>query len=309
MNILELPLEIIYYISEFLPFRDRYHFSKTNSVLYHNIWIPLDIASLFDLLIYSTEINFYSTLFSDNVKDWINHSFVFYLSNNGENDQFTLRYYNGENDQFTLGYYYHEPKLYLKIHKTFDMKKDMSLQQIEKIKQIEMIGFNHQYIVGENTIYSIDKSFQMEFSKKIGYISEGYEFLFDEIHKNIQMILQFYQAEPFFPIFIDTGDSDVNYVDIIYKDLCQLSLDKNKNYSKEDICSTYYFYVWCKRWGCYNYKDYINLKIANEKKQKILSEKIHQTLHKLRLTTNNEEPKDKNTLKKIAYYKSRKHFI
>jgi hypothetical protein len=298
MNILELPPEIIYYITEFLSFSDRYHFAKTNSVIYRNIWTSIDIYSLFDLLIYSCEINFYCTLFSDNVKDWINHSFVFYLPA-------TVAYPNG----FTLGYYYQEPNLYLKVYKTFDVQLDMSQQQIEKIKEIEKLGFNHEskgsYTNSStliSSLYSNTKS-QMEFSKKIGYISDGYDFLFDELHKNIQMILQFYHAEAFFPIYMDDG----SYVDIIYNDLCQLSLNKNKKYSKEDIRGTYYSNVWYET--SYHYNDFENLKISNEKKQKILSEKIHQILHTLRLTTNNEEQKDKPTLRKIASYKSRKQFI
>jgi hypothetical protein len=265
--ILSLPLEIIDYISDFLPFQDRYQFAKTNSIIYQIIWKPIDISHLFDLLIYSSEINFYGTLFSDNPKDWINHSFVFTIA-----DQ-----------NFTLGYYYQEPHLHLKIYKLFKSNQ-FNKEPIQKINQL---GWIHQP----------QNSQDIFFQKKIGFLSEGYSLLFDQIHKNIQSILEFFQARPYFPIYkekISFSNPDEMYIDILYDDLCQLSLHKNKSYARDEISSTYYTNVWDER--IYNYLDQGNLIIANEIKQKTLSESIHQILHQLRLT----ELNDKKTLRKIA---------
>lgn len=291
-----LPSEIIYYISEYLPLRDRYNFAKTNTKFYRNIWSSIDISYLFDLMIYSSEINFYSTLFSDNIMDWMNHSYIFDLPRDVE---------NGHPSKYSLGYYYQEPNLYLRIYKVFadeiygrvDLENNISREQIKKIREIEKLEF----ILDQSIIVEDDDNeiIQIDFSKKIGYISESYDLLLDKIHKNIQMILVFFQAQPFFPVYMNSDTSNNTYDDILYEDLCKLSLTKNKNYFKEDICRTYYFNVWYD--GSYHYKDWENLKLANENKQKILSQKIHNILQTLRLT-DNQDPKDRSTFRKMASY-------
>jgi hypothetical protein len=182
----------------------------------------------------------------------------------------------------------------------------MTLEQFSKIKELQMIGW----------IYQNKNSDEILFQKKIGTLSEGHDLLLDQIHKNIQSILHFFHAKPFFPIYRDMSistpyidtlfdhlcvtDPNQPYIDILYDHLCELSLSKNKSYAIDEIKNFYYTNVWEEKF--YNYSDHKNLNLANMNKQIYLSKSIHQILHQLRLTSNDDVIKDKKTLHKISAY-------
>jgi len=297
MNI--LPPELIYYISEYLCFNDRYSFSKTNYEIYKLIWRPMDMDRFINLLFYSSEINFYGTLFSDNPEDWINHPFTFYLSRFKTPNKLTY-------DEFTFGYYYSNPNLHMKIYKINNIHDDITPEQIDMILQIRKYGFQTSYI---GNVCTEDRTIlQIEFVKPIGSISQGYDILLDKIHENILSVVMFYNAESYIPVYFDDSvilsDNRNIWLDIFIENISKLSLDKNKEYYKEEICSTYYFNVWYETQ--YQYQDYDSLRKVNEVKQKYLSREIHGMLKSHRLTSESNLVKDLDTLKRLASYIQKK---
>jgi len=231
MELLDLPPEIILYISDFLKYHDKYHFSKTTKEIYLLIWKPLDTRKIYQKLFYLQYMNIYGAFFSDLPKCWIDFPFSIYIK-----DEFY--------DNFTIEFYYHQGKLNVKFFKLgYYQSKNLTVKHIEYFNKVKEIGYVQEYIgVGRNNIVVLFENVdsQIEISKWIGTVEEfGWDCILDKIHQEVCLLIHHLKAS-FTEILVHESYGEfADFYDRIYIKLKEITSKNYQKHIKEEIIKEY----------------------------------------------------------------------
>ena len=149
---------------------------------------------------------------------------------------------------------------------------------------------------------SENNAVQMEFKKWIGTLNLGYFELFNQIHKNFIQLIRFFHAR--MPDWKEEKTRlHKNMLEIgIYEKLKLYRDPTNKEFSKDEICATYYLqgmndFDWKNK---YEYSDWQNIQKINLYQQKILSTQIYELLNQIYDEHEQEKEQESISLESLA---------